>query len=202
MSLFGNIVFTGSNNTNTVNDNLLGNIINNHFKKEMKYEKDTFILTMEKKESSKIFMTCNLKDNAISLYDCSIELSLEEFYKKGRAFKQCNNIDEIYILLKNVLEGIFISDISYNSKEIKSSSSIEVNDNILYLVLEIPLLIKQKEIIEFQFIGVKKDVNNQFEILKNKYKSLTYLIYDNNYYYSKEELLNDLKSIIEEKEKK
>ena len=72
----------------------------------------------------------------------------------------------------------------------------------MYLILEIPLLTKQKEEIEIQFIGVKKDVNNQFEILKNKYKSLTQLIYDNNYYYSEEDFnkfLNNLKSIIGEK---
>ena len=75
----------------------------------------------------------------------------------------------------------------------------------MYLILEIPLLTKQKEEIEIQFIGVKKDVNNQFEILKNKYKSLTQLIYDKNYFYSKEDFdifLNNLKSIIEKKDKK
>ena len=182
---------------------LFGNTTNEHFEKEIKYEKDIYILTVEKKESSKIFIKCNLKDNAIALYDYSIELPLEEFYKKSSAFKQCNNIDEIYILLKNVIEGISVSDLNKNAKKIKSSSSIELNDNILYLVLEIPLLTKQKEVIEIQFTGVKKDVDNQFEILKNKYKSLTYLIYNNNYYYSKESFDNfliKLKSIIEEKE--
>ena len=201
------ISFGYVNNNNNINliDNIINNIENsNHFEKEMKYEEDIYILTIEKKESSKIFMTCNLKDNAISLYDYSIEISLEEFYKKGNAFKQCNNIDEIYILLKNVIKGISISDIRYNSQKIESSSSIELKDNILCLVLEIPLLTKQKEEIEIQFIGVKKDVNNQFEILKNKYKSLTQLIYDKNYYYSQEDFnkfLKNLKSIIEEKEK-
>lgn len=197
--------YINNNNINLVS-NTIKNIENtNHFEKEMKYEEDTYILTIEKKESSKIFMTCNLKDNAIYLYDYSIEISLEEFYKKGNVFKQCNNIDEIYILLKNVIKGISISDIKYNSEKIESSSSLELKDNILCLVLEIPLLTKQKEEIKIQFNGVKKDVNNQFEILKNKYKSLTQLIYDNNYYCSKEEFntfLNNLKSIIEEKEKK
>jgi len=197
--------YINNNNINLVS-NTIKNIENtNHFEKEMKYEEDTYILTIEKKESSKIFMTCNLKDNAISLYDYSIEISLEDFYKKGNVFKQCYNIDEIYILLKNVIKGISISDIKYNSEKIESSSSLELKDNILCLVLEIPLLTKQKEEIKIQFNGVKKDVNNQFEILKNKYKSLTQLIYDNNYYCSKEEFntfLNNLKSIIEEKEKK
>ena len=197
--------YINNNNINLVS-NTIKNIENtNHFEKEMKYEEDTYILTIEKKKSSKIFMTCNLKDNAISLYDYSIEISLEEFYKKGNVFKQCNNIDEIYILLKNVIKGISISDIKYNSEKIESSSSLELKDNILCLVLEIPLLTKQKEEIKIQFNGVKKDVNNKFEILKNKYKSLTQLIYDNNYYCSKEEFntfLNNIKNIIEEKEKK
>jgi len=191
------------NNKASLFDNIIIDIEDsNHFQKEMIYEKDTYILTMEKKDSSKILITCNLKDNAISLYDYSIEISLEEFYKKGSVFKQCNNIDEIYILLKNVLKGISISDIRYNSLKNKSSSSLKLNDNILYLVLEIPLLTKQKEEIEIQFIGIKKDVNNQFEILKSKYKSLTQLIYNNNYY-SKgnyDYFLKKLKSIIEEKE--
>jgi len=203
MSLFGS--FNTNKNTlfSSNNSNNNASLFNNYFEKKMKCENDTYILTMETKESSKIFMTCNLKDNAMSLYDYSIEISLEEFYKKGSVFKQCNNINEIYLLLKNVIEGIFISAISYSSEKIKSSSSIELNDNILYLVLEIPLLTKQKEEIEIQFIGVKKDANKQFEILKNKYKSLTQLIYEKNHYYRQEDFdyfLKQLKSLIEEKE--
>ena len=63
--------YVNNNNSNN-NINLLGNINNNiensnYFEKEMKYEEDTYILTIKKKKSLKIFMSCNLKDNAISL---------------------------------------------------------------------------------------------------------------------------------------
>ena len=174
----------------------------NYFGKKLKFKDDIYILTVEINETSKILMTCNLKDNAIALYDYSIELSLEEFYNKSFAFKQCKNIEEIYILLENAIKGIVISDkYYYSNTKAESSSTLEINDNILYLILEIPLLTKQIEKVKFQFIGVKRDINNQFEILRNKYKSIVRKVYNKRS--SNKDLtkfLDDLKSMIEEEE--
>ena len=220
---FGNTNIFGANlNSNNENNENNGNNENNendeneeksnYFKEEMKSEEDTYILTIEKKESSKIFIECKLKDKAIALYDYSIELSLEEFHKKSYIFHQCKNIDEIYFLLTNIIKGISLSYKSLKSKDVESSSGLELNDNILYLILRIPLLTKKIEEVKIQFIGEKKDVNNQFEILKNKYKSMVKLIYNNNNktYHNNSlfspnlnnsnEILRDLKNLIEEKE--
>ena len=203
----------GCNNKDVNDENNENDENSNYFKKEMKSQEDTYILTIEKKESSKIFLACKLKDMAIALYDYSIELSLEEFYKKSYIFNQCKNIDEIYFLLTNIIKGISLSYKSLKSEDVESSSGLELNDNILYLILRIPLLTKKIEEVKIQFIGVKKDVNNQFEILKNKYKSMVKLIYNNKKYSNdnpfirkttfsrnSDEIIRDLKELIEDKE--
>ena len=107
----------------------------------------------------------------------------------------------MYSLLKNIIEGISIASkdyYSYYNSKINSSSNLEINNSILYLIWEIPLLTKQKENVEFQFIGVKRDVGNQFLILRNKYKSIVETIYSEaTYDDSVNKFLNKLKSVIE-----
>ena len=118
----------------------------NYFEKKIYSEDDKYILTMNINESSNISMNCKLEDNAIALYDYSMEISLEELYNKSYVFKQCKNINEIFILLKNVIKGISITDNDYySSRTVKSSTTLEAKDNILNMILEIPLLTKEIE---------------------------------------------------------
>ena len=67
------------------------------------------------------------KDMAIALYDYSIELSLEEFYKKGNAFKQCNNIDEIYILSEDGKTATHAKYVEKEGKRVRVDAKTERN---------------------------------------------------------------------------
>ena len=97
----------------------------NSFSKEISTNNNIYKLKMNKKETS-ILITCNLKDDIVSLNDYSIELTFDEFYKLGNCFKQCNNINDIYDLIKNILSGISISFIENNS--LFNSSSYKFNN--------------------------------------------------------------------------
>ena len=132
-----------------------------------------------KKESSNILITCNLKEDIASKYDYSINLSYDEFLVLGRVFKQCKDIDDIYELLKNVMNNTKIH-ISF-SKEINSMTKLELTNNELKLNLTIPLLTGKTEDIIIQFVKKERDINEQFEKLKEKYFSLIKLIKDNKY---------------------
>ena len=105
-------------------------------------------------------MTCNLKDNVLSLFDYSLELSYEEFCKLGKSFKYCDDINDIYELLKNIMHEITIST---KNSSLKIKSSIRLNslfDNEIELVISIPLITGKNEIIQFLFEKKNRDPIN------------------------------------------
>ena len=174
--------------------------------KEINFGDDLYKITLSISKSSKILITCNTKDDVLSLYEYSIELSFEEFYKLGKCFKQCNSIEEIYDLLKNVMTEIEISSKNNYSLNLKSKIKLEnLKDNGLALILDIPLLTGNIEKIKIEFSTFKKDPIIQFEKIKEKYKYLTKKIYDRKGFHSIEKsetkfLENLIKKIEEKKE--
>ena len=68
----------------------------------MDYEK-YFVIFIKNSDSSTILIECEPEDKLIGLYNYSIEMSFEEFTLLGKSFKQCDDIDDIFILLKNML---------------------------------------------------------------------------------------------------
>ena len=135
------------------------------------------------------------------MYDYSKELGYSDFSYLGYSFKQCKNLDEIFDLLKNIINHKI--EVLLNDKELKSNYETKMlNNGELSLVLTIPLIIWKNETIEIKFYKKQKDPVSQFEKLKKKYyKSLRQKIYDRNTNTLKEDKKNFIKSLIDEFEK-
>ena len=64
--MFGNSIF-GNCNNNTIS------FKENNFTMKINIGDDEYQINVQKMESSKILMTCNLRDDILSLYDYSLE---------------------------------------------------------------------------------------------------------------------------------
>lgn len=194
MSLFGNnnaCSLFGSSPTPKQFDKTI-NIDNDLYKLIIKLDEQK-----SRRSYSFIYITCNSIDENISLYDYSKELGFDDFGYLGYSFKQCKNLDEIFDLLKNIINHKI--EVLLNDKELKSNYEMKMlNNGDLSLVLTIPLIIGKNETIEIKFYKKQKDPVSQFEKLKKKYKSLRQKIYDRNTNTLKEDEKNFIKSLIDE----
>ena len=135
---------------------------------------------------SKIIITCNSVNDYISLYDNYAEISYSEFLNLGRCFKSCKDLEEIFNLLKNVLQGIKLSPIrgmfSDDNSESKISSikftATDGEEKSLKLLLTIPLLSGTKEIICIEFQQKEKNIYETFKKLRTKYLNVKRLAED------------------------
>ena len=142
------------------------------------YLKNESFIVKYKKGKSKISISCNPKDDFVSLYDYSIEISFEEFCKLGKNFKICENIDDIFKIIKNIVEEVKFT--KKKGSDIESNIRIEYSsDDIIYLLLKIPLLTGTYEEIKIEFKKTKKDVNEQFRKLKEKYLKIKNMVINN-----------------------
>ena len=172
------------------------------FSKEIYIDDDLYKINININESSKIVITCDLKEEVLSLYSYSINLSFEEFDKLGKSFKHCNNLEDIFDFLKNIILGMELST-KKSPLIVKSNISLKkLKDNGLAMILEIPLLTGKKEDIKIEFFKLKKDPMAQFEKLKGKYKCLRKNIYKINCTWNlpknESEFIEDLIKKIEE----
>ena len=153
------------------------------FSQVIEVHPEKYIITIEQKDTDKILIKCEPKDDTITLFDYYIELSFEEFISLGKSFKQCDDINDVFILLKNVLSESEIK----TSKTLYSKAELQLLDNeIIILLLKIPLLTEKYEEIKFEFAKKNKDTINQFKKLREKYQNLKKMIYEeDNSYYSK-----------------
>ena len=85
---------------NMINNNI--NIIKNKFDAVFNSYNEEFVITVIETQS-KIILQCKPNEEFISLYDYLIELSLEDFYSMGKSFKQCDNLNEIFNLIRNLM---------------------------------------------------------------------------------------------------
>ena len=154
---------------------------------------EEFILTIIC-EGSKIIFLCKDKTEYLSFYDYSIDFTFEAIKKLGRSFLICDNINEVYDLLKNLCDGVKI-DINKkndntthvfvsggNNEKEKMESKIElilIKEGILKLKLNIPLLNGKKEIIDIQFNAKERNIINSFIKLKSKYLGIKTIMHEN-----------------------
>lgn len=87
----------------------------------------------------------------------------------GKSFKQCDDISQVMNLLKKVLDEIEFSD------GMRANSRLEYKndyDKTFILFLRIPLLSGNYEDIRIEFKKKRRDINVQFELLKNRFLEL------------------------------
>ena len=188
------------NNNNMMMNNMINNnniIIKNKFDKVFNLYNEQFIITV-KETQSKIILECKPNEEFISLYDYSIELSLEDFYAMGKSFKQCDNLNEIFNLIRNLMFQVNLPQINNyyipvnnsnnlnlqvaptpNSNIMQPNVRLESNNNESYdLLFHIPLFNGKYEDIKIEFLKFGKNIYHQYEKLKNKYFRIKSIAFD------------------------
>ena len=120
------------NNMNNMNNMMMNNMINNNniiiknkFDKVFNLYNEQFIITV-KETQSKIILECKPNEEFISLYDYSIELSLEDFYAMGKSFKQCDNLNEIFNLIRNLMFQVNLPQINNYYIPVNNSNNLNL----------------------------------------------------------------------------
>ena len=161
----------------------------NEISHNLKIDDEIFIIKF-KKRNNKISIFCNPIDEFASLYDYSIDISYEEFCKLGKNFKMCENIDDIFKIIKNIVEEVKFT--KKKGSDIESNIRMEYSsDDIIYLLFKIPLLTGTYEEIKIEFKKTKKDVNEQFSKLKEKYFKIKKMVINNDIKNLRKEFLTD-----------
>jgi hypothetical protein len=147
---------------------------------ELPLNEEKYIIKLKVNDSSKLSLSCNAKEDFTSLYNHSIILSYEEFCDMGKSFKLCDNIVEVYNTLKNIFEEISFSCNSI--KEMKANARLIQSENeTISLVIKIPLISGKYEEIKIEFKKGKKDIEEQFKKMRNKYLKIKSLVYMRKY---------------------
>ena len=178
-------------------------IKDNEFSQEYYLDKELFIVNIKKNKSS-LFITCEPKDEVVSIYNYSIDISYEEFLKLGKSFKLCDNIDEVFTLIKNIINQLKIStngndyDNSY-IRNMKAYSEIKYFENdSIKLYFKIPLLNGKYEEIDIKFKKEQKDILGQLNKIKEKYLKIKSIVYSK-WTKSDTEKINEIKQEFEKK---
>ena len=193
-----NLMMNNMNNINMMNNNY--NMTKKKFNQTLYLDNEKFIIVV-KETKSKIILECIPDDEFTSLFDYSIDLSLENFYNLGKSFKQCDNLDEIYNLIQNIMLQQNLPQINLNTP-VNNSNNLNMNvaptpssnlmspsvklesmnNDSFALLFKIPLFSGKYEDIRIEFLKNEKNIYKQYEKLKNKYfkiKSIA-LGYNNN----------------------
>ena len=137
---------------------------------------------VEQKKNDTILITCNLKDDTVTLFDYYKELSFEDFNLMGKSLKQCDDINDVYIFLKNVFSE---SKITTSRESLSSKVELQILDNEkIVLLLKIPLFTEKYEEIKIEFSKKNKDFSNQYIKIREKYQSLKKMVYEENRNYN------------------
>ena len=111
----------------------------------------------------------NEYEKVLSSFTYSFNLDFNEFKEKGKCFRSCDDITEIY----NILEIILQKEIKYNDMLSKKRLEILNDDkDSICLILEIPLITGKYETINFEFIKVEKDIKSHNAELKEYIKNV------------------------------
>jgi len=96
-------------------------------------------------------------------------LDYNKFKEKGKCFRTCDNINEIYSILENILQ----KEIKYNEMICKKRLEILKDDkDSICLILEVPLIAGKYETINFEFKKEEKDLKSHNEELKAYIKNI------------------------------
>ena len=108
-------------------------------------------------------------EKVLSSFKYSFNLDYNKFKEKGKCFRTCDNITEIY----NILENILQKEIKYNDMLCKKRLETSKDDkNSICLILEIPTLTGKYETINLEFKKEKKDLESHNEELKEYIKNI------------------------------
>ena len=147
---------------------------------ELPLNEEKYTIKLKVNDSSKISLTCNSNDDFTSVYNYSVVLSYEEFCDLGKTFKLCDNISDVFNTLKNIFEEISFSCNSI--KEMKANARLIQSENeTISLVIKIPLISGKYEEIKIEFKKGKKDIEEQFKKMRNKYLKIKSLVYMRKY---------------------
>ncbi len=147
---------------------------------ELPLNDEKYTIKFKVNNSSKITITCNTKEEFTSAYNYSVVLSYEEFCDLGKSFKLCDNIYDVFNTLKNIFEEISFSCNSI--KEMKANARLIQSENeTISLVIKIPLISGKYEEIKIEFKKGKKDIEEQFKKMRNKYLKIKSLVYMRKY---------------------
>ena len=100
----------------------------------------------------------------------------------GKSLKQCDDINDVYIFLKNVFSE---SKITTSRESLSSKVELQILDNEkIVLLLKIPLFTEKYEEIKIEFSKKNKDFSNQYIKIREKYQSLKKMVYEENRNYN------------------
>ena len=143
---------------------------------ELPLNEEKYTIKLKVNDSSKISITCNEKEDFTSVYHNSVILTFEEFCDLGKSFKLCDNIYDVFNTLKNIFEEISFS--SNSIKEMKASARlVQLDNDVISLMIKIPLITGKYEEIKIGFKKAKRDVEEQFKKLKKKYLKIKSMVY-------------------------
>ena len=157
-------------------------------------------------KQDKLILKCESLIEFMSLFTYSKEISYEELKNLCVSFKSCDNIEQIFTVIKNLLKGVTINindNIFNNDDKYESNLMINFSDkDSLIMKMKIPLLYQEYENIEIIFEKKQKNIIEQYEKLRDKYLKVKDLISNHrcsdNYYNKKELSLGEQLKIIEE----
>ena len=150
------------------------NINVNSFDKSIKINDKIYLLSLNK-NNNKILINCKLEDEdeeLFSLDNYNIELSFEEFFNIGKIFKQCDDINQIFDLLYQILKTEIGLSNGMKSKSTLNIINYPFQGQSIELLLEVPLLICKYEKIKIELLNKKKDIKEQLNKIKEKYYAL------------------------------
>ena len=143
---------------------------------ELPLNEEKYEIKIKVNDASKLSLVCNPKEDFTSLYNYTVIITYEQFLEMGKTFKLCDNIVEVYNTLKNIFEEISFS--SSSIKEMKANARlIQTENETISLIIKIPLITGKYEEVKIEFKKGKRDVEEQFKKLKNKYLKIRAIVY-------------------------
>ena len=160
--------------------------------KYLKIDQEIFIIKFIKGDNQ-ISISCIPLDEFVCLYDYSIQISYEEFCRLSKTFSVYESIDDIFKIIKNIVEEVNLT--TNEEKLVESNIYIQYSTNeSIILNLKIPLLIGTYEKIKIEFNKVEKNINEQFKKLKKNYLNLKTVILTDKIDSTRKKLIYEIKN--------
>ena len=119
------------NNQNNIDLlNLFANQESMKYIKELELDDETYILTLKKENNSQLSISLENELDFLSLYNYSITLSYDDFCKLGKSFRLFDNIDEIFNIIKKLLNGVEFSFRKDNDMPAQMNQNYQQNRNV------------------------------------------------------------------------
>ena len=129
----------------------------NEIYKYLKIDQEIFIIKFIKGDNQ-ISISCIPLDEFVCLYDYSIQISYEEFCRLSKTFSVYESIDDIFKIIKNIVEEVNLT--TNEEKLVESNIYIQYSTNeSIILNLKIPLFIRTILFINSSFFIKTNKIN-------------------------------------------